>query len=80
MPGWGSEAWVPALDEAGIAAGTGSACTTGDTRPSHVLLAMGVPPAEARTSVRFSLARDSTAEEIDPTVSTLAKLCGPGPA
>ena len=74
FPGREAEALILALDEAGIAVGTGSACTTGDTRPSHVLLAMGVPPAEARTSIRFSLGRGNTVEEIDRTASALAGI------
>lgn len=73
IPGREAEALVLALDEAGIAAGTGSACTTGDTRPSHVLLAMGVPPAEARTSIRFSLGRENTEAEADAVAAALAQ-------
>jgi cysteine desulfurase len=71
-----AEALVLALDDAGIAVGTGSACTTGDTRSSHVLLAMGVPPAEARASIRFSLGRENTAEQIDAVVEALARIAG----
>ncbi|GAB4248311.1 cysteine desulfurase family protein [Deferrisoma sp.] len=74
VPGWEAEDLVLALDREGIAVGTGSACTTGDTRPSHVLLAMGVPPAEARSSIRFSLGRDNTGEEIDRVAEALARL------
>jgi cysteine desulfurase len=76
IPGREAEALVLALDDAGIAVGTGSACTTGDTRPSHVLLAMGVPPAEARASIRFSLGRENTTTEIDAVVEALAGIVG----
>ena len=75
IPGREAEALVLALDEAGIAVGTGSACTTGDTRPSHVLLAMGVPPAEARTSIRFSLGRANTEAEMNEIIAALTRFC-----
>ncbi|MFU8858254.1 MAG: cysteine desulfurase family protein [Deferrisomatales bacterium] len=74
IPGREAEALVPALDEAGIAVGTGSACSTGDTRPSHVLLAMGVPPAEARASIRFSLGRANTDAEVGAAVEALGRI------
>jgi len=74
VPGRESEALVLALDEAGIAVGTGSACTTGDTRPSHVLLAMGVAPAEARTSLRFSLGRTNTEAEVHAVIEALTRI------
>lgn len=74
IPGREAEALVLALDDAGIAVGTGSACTTGDTRPSHVLLAMGVPPAEARASIRFSLGRENTAEEVETVIEAMASI------
>jgi len=53
------------LDQAGICASSGSACTTGSLDPSHVLLAMGCKNARARSSIRFSLSRYSTAAEVD---------------
>lgn len=74
VPGWEAEALVLTLDEDGIEVGTGSACTTGDTRPSHVLLAMGVPPAEARSSIRFSLGRGTTAAELDRLIAAVRGL------
>lgn len=76
IPGREAEALVLALDDAGVAVGTGSACTTGDTRPSHVLLAMGVPPAEARTSIRFSLGRENTSAEVEAVIEVMAKIVG----
>jgi cysteine desulfurase len=60
----GSAATV-ALDLEGIAASTGSACTTGSAEPSHVLGAMGYPADEARGAIRLSLGRATTVEEID---------------
>jgi cysteine desulfurase len=56
---------VIALDLQELACSTGSACTTGSTEPSHVLSAMGYPPAEARGSLRLSLGRSTSDAEID---------------
>ena len=56
---------VIGLDLEGIACSTGSACTSGSTEPSHVLSAMGYPPAEARGSLRLSLGRTTTDDEVD---------------
>lgn len=59
------------LSDAGIAASSGSACTSGSLEPSHVLRAMGVPFTSVHGSVRFSLSRYTTAEEIDHTLQVL---------
>jgi cysteine desulfurase len=56
---------VLALDLAGIATSTGSACTTGSTEPSHVLTALGYPDEEARGSLRLTLGRPTTDEEVE---------------
>lgn len=48
------------LDEAGVACSAGSACMTGKSRPSHVQMAMGIPEARAKTSLRISFTRDAT--------------------
>jgi cysteine desulfurase len=53
------------LDLAGVAASSGSACTTGAVEPSHVLLAMGVPHELAVGGIRFSLGRTTTEGDID---------------
>ncbi len=58
------EAVLVLLDEYGICASTGSACTAGSTEPSHVLRAMGVPPDLLQGTVRFSLSRYNTASEV----------------
>ena len=60
-----AESLLIALDMQGIAASFGAACQSGATEPSHVLLAMGFTPTEARSSLRLSLSRLTTAEEID---------------
>ena len=59
------------LDMKGIACSSGSACTSGSLEPSHVLAAMGVPTEEAQGSVRFSLGRGNTEDEVDQTVGIL---------
>ena len=60
------------LDQAGICASSGSACTTGSLDPSHVLVAMGLNPARARGSVRFSLGIYNTDEDVDYLLKHLA--------
>jgi cysteine desulfurase len=63
------EALVIALDLKGLAVSGGSACQSGATEPSHVLLAMGVSEDRARASLRFSLMKTTTAEEIDAAIA-----------
>lgn len=59
------EAMVIALDLKGIAVSTGAACSSGAIEPSHVLVAMGLTPDEARASIRFSLGKQTTPEDIE---------------
>ena len=59
-----AEALLMLLDQAGICASSGSACTTGSLDPSHVLTAMGLTPAQARGSLRLSLSVENTLEEV----------------
>lgn len=59
------------LDLKGIAASSGSACTTGEPEPSHVLTAMGVSPEIAQGTIRISLGRENTEEEIDYTIEAI---------
>jgi len=68
------EALLLALDMEGIAVSSGSACTTGSTDPSHVLAAMGVPPERARASLRISLGRFTTEEEVDVVLEKLVPM------
>ena len=65
------EALVIALDLRGVACATGAACSSGSVEPSHVLVAIGRSPEEARSSVRFSLGRFTTDEDIDYTLEML---------
>jgi cysteine desulfurase len=78
-----AEALVIALDLKGLAVSGGSACQSGATEPSHVLTAMGLSPARARASVRFSLSRLTTSEEIDYALeiipTAVARLRGLSP-
>jgi cysteine desulfurase len=59
------EAMVIALDLKGVAVSTGAACSSGAIEASHVLLAMGLRPEQARASIRFSLGKQTSAEDID---------------
>ena len=59
------ESLVIALDLKGLAVSTGAACSSGAIEPSHVLIAMGLKPEQARASIRFSLGKQTTSEDID---------------
>jgi cysteine desulfurase len=59
------EAMVIALDLKGLSASTGAACSSGAIEPSHVLIAMGLTPDQARASIRFSLGKQNTEEDIE---------------
>jgi cysteine desulfurase len=72
------EAIVIALDLKGLAVSTGAACSSGAIEPSHVLLAMGLRPDQARASIRFSLGKQTVADDIDFALAlvpeTIARL------
>ena len=72
-----SERVLGRLERAGVVASSGAACTASGTQPSHVLLAMGQTPAQARAGVRFSLGRDTTPAEIRQVVETVARVVLP---
>ena len=69
-----AEAVLMLLDQVGICASSGSACTTGSLDPSHVLTAMGLSPMRARGCVRFSLGIYNTAEEVDYVLKHLPPI------
>ncbi|HMJ21026.1 MAG TPA: cysteine desulfurase family protein [Terriglobales bacterium] len=77
------EALVIALDLKGLAVSTGAACSSGAIEPSHVLTAMGLRPGQARGSLRFSLGKQNTPEDIkfalDLVPQTVARLRGLSP-
>ena len=68
------EAILLLMNEHGICASSGSACTSGSLEPSHVLRAMGVPFTAAHGSIRFSLSRYTTAEEIDFVIEKMPPI------
>jgi len=68
------EAFVIAMDLKGISVSTGAACSSGAIEPSHVLVAMGLNPDEARGSIRFSLGKQNTAEEVDTVLELLPEV------
>ena len=68
------EAILLNLDMEGIAASTGSACTSGSLEPSHVLLSMGLSPKECHGSIRFTLGRSTTETEIDKVLKVLPAI------
>jgi cysteine desulfurase len=71
FPGLDGEGLLIALDLAGVAVSSGSACMVGSVMPSHVLLAMGVAPEIAGSTVRFSLGKQTTAAEIDDAIARI---------
>ncbi len=74
FPGADGEALLMALDLEGICASAGAACTSGSTRPSHVLSAMGLSPEEARATIRFSLGWTTTEEEAERALRLVPPL------
>lgn len=70
------EALVFSLDLKGVAASTGSACSSGSLEPSHVLKALGVPIEIAHGSARFTLGRGNTREDIDYVLEVLPDIVG----
>jgi cysteine desulfurase len=67
------EALLIGLDALGVCCSSGSACSSGDVEPSAVLLAMGIPPEDARAALRFSLGYGNTEEEIDYAADAIAE-------
>jgi len=74
LPGLRGESLVVALDQHGIALSSGSACKAGSPDPTHVLIAMGRTEQDGHCSVRFSLSRHTTEDEIEHAVAALAKV------
>jgi cysteine desulfurase len=71
FPGCEGDSLLMLLDARGVECSTGSACSAGVPQPSHVLLAMGRDPAEARSSLRFSLGHTSTAADVDAVAAAI---------
>ena len=74
VPGADSEALLMHLDLSGVAASSGSACSTGAVEPSHVLLAMGVPRELALGTLRFSLGHGSTEADVARVAEVFPKV------
>ena len=68
------EALIMSLDLAGFSASSGSACTSGDTDPSHVLLALGLDRELAQGSLRLTLGRDTTSDDVDALLAALPPI------
>jgi len=71
FPGLEGESLLMNLDLEGVCASSGSACMVGSVMPSHVLLAMGVPPENAKSTVRFSLGRATSSGQIAQAINAL---------
>ncbi len=74
FPGLSSETLLMALDLAGVGVSSGSACMVGSVTPSHVLLAMGASPAQAGSAIRFSLGKQTRAEEMAEAGSIVSQV------
>jgi cysteine desulfurase len=70
------EAMVIALDLKGLSVSTGAACSSGAIEPSHVLVAMGLSADRARASLRFSLGKQNTAEDIEFAIELVPEIVG----
>jgi cysteine sulfinate desulfinase/cysteine desulfurase-like protein len=74
LPGLRGESVVVALDQHGVSLSSGSACKSGSPEPTHVLIAMGRTEDEAHCSVRFSLSRYTSDEDVDDTLTMLGQI------
>ena len=74
FPDVDGEALLFSMDIEGIAISTGSACSSGEVEPSHVLIAMGIPPNVAQSSIRFSIGWGNTDEDIDHVINVLPSI------
>lgn len=74
FPGCEGDSLLLLLDARGVEVSTGSACSSGVARPSHVLVAMGADPERARGSLRFSLGHSSTAADVDALLDALPSV------
>lgn len=79
LSGWEGETAVMALDRAGFCVSSGSACASGGHAPSPVLLAMGIPPDEARRAIRVSVGWANSAAEVDALLEALTAMSMTGP-
>jgi cysteine desulfurase len=80
FPGADGETLLMGLDMEGVSVSSGSACMVGSVQPSHVLIAMGVPPEIAQATVRFSLGKPTTFADIETALTALARVLERQPA
>src|SRR5262249_16106837 len=76
IPGQDNERLIMELDEQGIMAAAGSACSARNDEPSHVLMAMGLSEADAQSSLRMTFGRTTTKVHVDRLVKALSVLAG----
>jgi cysteine desulfurase len=74
LPGTDNERVLLQLEQDGILAAAGSACSASSEKPSHVLAALGLSEPDARSSLRFTMGRMTTQADIDKTVESLARI------
>jgi cysteine desulfurase len=74
FPGVDGEALLVALDLAGVCCSLGSTCASGSMEPAPILVAMGCPPEVYKSSVRFSLSVENTAEEVDQAIARIEEV------
>jgi cysteine desulfurase len=74
FPGCEGDSLLMLFDARGIECSTGSACSAGVARPSHVLIAMGADPIRARGSLRFSLGHTSTEADVDAVIDAIGPV------
>jgi cysteine desulfurase len=74
IPGFDNERLLIQLDEQGVMAAAGSACSASSDEPSHVLRAIGMSDADAQSSLRFTMGQTTTEADIDYTLKTLAVI------
>ena len=74
VPGVDQEELLLLADDAGVYASAGAACASGALEPSHVLLALGLSGAEARTAVRFSLGSTTTEADVERALAVIPKV------
>jgi cysteine desulfurase len=77
LPGIDGRVLVARLDLEGLEVSAGSACASGSLEPSHVLLALGRSPEEARAGVRFSFGRASDEQDVHTSVDILRRIFSP---
>lgn len=76
FPGAEGDSLLMLLDSLGVEASTGSACSSGVNRASHVLLAMGVSETDARGALRFTLGRTTTGQDVDRLLEIISDVVG----